>query len=83
MKNLALICFCIAIPVALAEGPRSSGMEHLRSDSKLLEPLIPFTEAVEKAKNQVLQGEGGDAVGGALGERTLPVKALPVKVEMP
>ena len=68
MKNLTFICFCIVISVALAEGSQSSSMGHLRSDSKLLEPLMPFTEAVEKAKNGNPQGFYALAIHYAKGE---------------
>ena len=68
MKNLMVICFGIVISVALAEGPRCSSMKHLRSDSQLLEPLIPFVEAVEKAKNGTPQGFYALAIHYAKGE---------------
>lgn len=68
MKNLTFVCSCIVISVALAEGSQSSSMEHLRSGSKLLEPLIPFTNAVEKAKNRNPKGFYALAIHYAKGE---------------
>ncbi len=62
------ICFCIVISVALAEGSHSSNTEHLQSGSKLLEPLIPFTDAVEKAKKGTPQGFYALAIHYAKGE---------------